>query len=71
MRTTNKDYKGDIKTFGAVLALRYKKIDLNKSFDGSQEKLIKYMIKELNNAEDVLVLIQYLVYPKYSFDAKN
>ena len=32
MSTANKDFKGEIETFVAVLVLRYKKVDLKKSF---------------------------------------
>ena len=35
------------------------------------EKLINYAIKEINNDEDVLMLIQDLKDPKYLFDSKN
>ena len=31
--STNKDYKGGIEAFGDVLALKYEKVELNKSFD--------------------------------------
>ena len=54
-----------------MLALRYKKVDFKKSFGVFQENLINYTIKGLKNAEDVLMLIQYLLDPKASFDANN
>ena len=31
--TSNKFFKGVIETFGEVIALRYKRVDLNKYFD--------------------------------------
>ena len=43
--TANKYYKEIIKMFGAVLASRYEKLELNKSFDIFRENLINYMIK--------------------------
>ena len=54
-----------------MLALNYDKVELNKSLDVFREKLINYTIKELKNAEDVLVLVQYLEDPKANFDTKN
>ena len=36
--STNKDYKVEIEAFGAVLALSYQKVELNKSFDVFREK---------------------------------
>ena len=36
-----------------------------------QEKLFNYIIKEMNNDEDFVVIIKDLVDPKASFDAKN
>ena len=44
---------------------------MKKSFDVFREKIINYTIKELNNAEDVLVLVQDINDPKASFDTKN
>ena len=43
--TENEDYKGDIKTFEAVLVLRYDKVYLKKPFDVFRENLINYVIK--------------------------
>ena len=54
-----------------MLALRYKKVELNKFFDVFRENLINYTIKELNNTEYVIVIIQDLMDPKASFDAIN
>ena len=71
MASTSKYYKGVIEAFGAVLALNYDKVELNKSLDVFREKLINYTIKELKNAEDVLVLVQDLEDPKAYFDTKN
>ena len=51
--------------------MRYEKVELKKSFDFFREKLINYTVKELNNAEDILVKIQDLVDTKAYFDAKN
>ena len=34
--TDNKDYTREIRKFGVVLALRYKKVELKKSFDVSE-----------------------------------
>ena len=48
-----------------VLALIYKKVDLNKYFDVFSRKLIRFAIKEIKNAEDVLMLIQDLKDPEY------
>ena len=69
--TANKYYKGEIETFVVVLAFRYEKLELKKSFDVFIDNLINYMIKELNNSEDVIVIIQDLVDPKAYFDANN
>ena len=51
--------------------LKYEKVELKKSFNIFQENLIRYTIKELKNSEYVLVIIQDLVDPKYTFDANN
>ena len=51
--------------------MRYEKVELKKSFDFFREKLINYTVKELNNAEDILVKIQDLVDTKASFGANN
>ena len=56
---------------GALIAIRYKKVELKNYFGVFQEKSINYTIIELKNGEDVLVLIQDLVVPKYSFEANN
>ena len=69
--STKKDYRGVIEAFGAVLALKYEKVYFKKPFDVFKEKLIKYTIKELNNAKDVLVLVQHMEDPKASFYTKN
>ena len=69
---TNKSFKGEIKTFGVVLILRYEKIDLSNYFDVFYKKRINYTSKEVKNAEDVLMLVQYLKDPKYfSITRKN
>ena len=68
---TNKEFKGEIKTFGAVLILRYEKIDMNNSFNVFDKRRINYTSKEVKNAEDVLMLVQYLKGPKYFFDYKK
>ena len=54
-----------------MLALRYKKVELNKYFDVFREKLINYTIKEMNNAEDIIMIIQDLVGTKASFGDNN
>ena len=71
LASTSKYYKGVIEAFGAVLALNYDKVELNKSLDVFREKLINYTIEELKNAEDVLVLVQDMEDPKASFDTKK
>ena len=43
--STEKYYKGDIEAFGAVFALKYKKVELKKYFDLFREKPINYTIK--------------------------
>ena len=69
--TANKEYKGDIKIFWSSACIAIKKLELKKYFDVFREKNINYTNKELNNAEDVLMLIQDLVDPKDSFDTNN
>ena len=49
--STNKYHKGGIEAFGAVLTLKYEKVELKKSFDVFKEKLVNYTIKELNNTK--------------------
>ena len=49
--------------FGEVLILKYNKVDLKNSFGVCNKKLINYSIKEINNSEGVLMLIQDLKYP--------
>ena len=71
VKITNKQYKGEIEAFGAVLALKYEKVYLKKYFDVFREKLITYTMKQLKNAEDVLMLVQGMEYPKDSFDTKK
>ena len=51
--------------------MRYEKVDLNSSFDVFRYNLINYTIKELKNSEDVIMLIQDLLYHKAYFDANN
>ena len=53
--SNNKDYKGEIDALGAVLALKYEKLELNKSFDVFREKNISYTVNELNIAKDTSV----------------
>ena len=43
-----------------MLVLRYDKEELKKLFDVFRENLINYVIKEINNNEDVLMLIKDL-----------
>ena len=69
--STRKYYKGLIEGFGAVLTLKYEKVELKKPFDVFREKLINSTIKLLNNAKDVLVLVQVIEDLKASFDTKN
>ena len=64
-------YKGEIESLGYVLALKYEKVELDKSFDVFREELINYTIKELNNSEDVLVLVQDTEDQKASSETKN
>ena len=47
--STTKYYKGGIEEFGALLNLKYKKVELDKSFDVFGEKQINYTIKYLKN----------------------
>ena len=54
-----------------MLALKYERVDLKKSFDVFRFFLINYTIKESNNSNYVLVLVQDMEYPKASFDTKN
>ena len=54
-----------------MIALKYEKVELDKSFDVFREELINYTIKELNNSEDVLVLVQDTEDQKASSDTKN
>ena len=54
-----------------MLALKYEKVELKKSFDMFRKKLINYTIKELKNTKDILVLVQGMEDPKASFDTKN
>ena len=51
--------------------LSYEKVDLKNYFKVFHEKLINYDIKEINNSEDILMIIQYLKDPKSLFDHKN
>ena len=69
--STSKYYKGEIEAFGAVITLKYEKVELKKSFDMFRKKLINYTIKELKNTKDILVLVQGMEDPKASFDTKN
>ena len=69
--TIKKYYKEEIEAFGAVLALKYEKVYLKKYSDVFREKLITYTMKQLKNAEDVLMLVQGMEYPKDSFDTKK
>ena len=71
MSMYNKDFKGQTATFGSVVLLRYKRVDLKKSFDIFCEKLYNYDIKEVKDAEYVLIIIQNLNDPKYLLDFKN
>ena len=50
--------------FGDVLALKYEKVELKRSLDVHRENLIKYTIKELKNAKNVLVLVLDMEDPK-------
>ena len=43
-----------------VLAFRYEKVDLKKYFNVFHEKLINYNIKEIKNAQEVMMLVQDL-----------
>ena len=58
LTSTIKYYKEGVEPFGDVLAVNYQKMELKKSFDVFREKLINYNIKELNGAEDFIVLVQ-------------
>ena len=69
--STSKYYRGDIEAFGNVFTLKYEKVELNKSFDVFREKLIIYTIKELNNSEYVIMLLQDTEDPNASFNTKN
>ena len=69
--STNKYYKETIGAFRAMIALKYEKVELNKSFDVFRGKVFKYTIRELKNDKDVLVLVQDMEDPKDSFDTKN
>ena len=51
--------------------MKYERVELNKSFGLLSLNIISYTIKELNNAEDVLVLVQDMEYPKAYFGTKN
>ena len=54
-----------------MIALKYEKVYSKKYCDVFREKLINYTIKELDNVEEVLVLVQEMEYSKASFDTKN
>ena len=69
--TANTYFRGEIETFGAVLTLRYERVDLNKSFKVFRKRLINYAIKEIKNSEDIMMLIQDLKYPKSLLSFNN
>ena len=54
-----------------MLALKYDKLYLKKSFYVFRDKLINYTIKELKNAKDVLVLVQDMEDPKAPLNTKK
>ena len=64
-------YKGEIESLGYVLALKYEKVELDKSFDVFRGKIINYTIKYLNNAQDIIALIQDMEDPKAFLNAKT
>ena len=69
--STSRYYKRGIETFGAVLALKYDKLELKKYFDVFRVNLINYIKKGLTISKDILVLVQAMEDPKASFDTKN
>ena len=71
MASPNKYYKVEIEGFGSVLTLKTEKVELKKSFGVFRGEIINYPIKELKNANDVLVLVQDMEDTKVSSDAKN
>ena len=54
-----------------VLALRYENVDLTNYFGVFCKKLINYAINEIKNAEDVMMVIHDMKYPKSFFNYKN
>ena len=70
-RTESKDSKREVDMFGSMLVLRYLRVDPKRSFDIFPKKIIDYDIKDINNSEDVLMLMQYLKYPKSMFNFKK
>ena len=50
---------------------KYEKVDLKKSFGVFRENIINYNIKEINNDEDILMLIEYLKKPKSLLNFKK
>ena len=54
-----------------LLALKYEKVELKRSFDVFREILINYNTKKLKNSKNPMVLVQDMRYPKASFDTKK
>ena len=61
--SNERTWEGDKSDVGAVLGLRTEYLDKKVSFRVFIEKMIKYILRELNNASDVLPLLSERKYP--------
>ena len=63
-----KNFKGEVDDFGAVLGTTADQREAKDKCNNFNQKLKQYVIRELHNPEDIIVLVWYLKDPMIMLD---
>lgn len=66
-----RDYTGEESDFGHILALKGEKLDKKVNFEIFREKLCTYIMKNLDDATDVIAIVKDLKDPRNDFEVNN
>ena len=67
IETQDKSFSGKTKEVGGVLGLKSERLTFEVPFDTFREKLAEYILKEFNNARNVISLVEDMEDPMSVF----
>ena len=71
MSANERDWEGDKPDIGAVIGLRVEWLDKKTSFRNFMEKMVDYVLREFDNANDILPLVRDQIDPFTDFETNN